>query len=131
MLCRSFLRSLDPRNISNGAAEILKMACIKDEDLFNVLDEHAEQLRSSSFQVTSTSATAGCPSRLLPHCSPHAHVQPCPTCLTSSHCLPNERTTVTSWALLTPCAAFQDKEASVAMRRSIQGMLEELDPNQP
>ena len=51
MLCRSFLRSLDPRNISNGAAEILKMACIKDEDLFNVLDEHAEQLRSSSFQV--------------------------------------------------------------------------------
>ena len=68
MLCRSFLRSLDPRNISNGAAEILKMACIKDEDLFNVLDEHAEQLRSSSFQVmrSSTIATAGCPSRLLP-----------------------------------------------------------------
>lgn len=49
--CRSFLRSLDPRNISNGAAEILKMACIKDETLFNVLDGHAEELRSSSFQV--------------------------------------------------------------------------------
>ena len=48
---RSFLRSLDPRNISNGAAEILKMACIKDETLFNVLDDHAEELRSSSFQV--------------------------------------------------------------------------------
>ncbi|CAL5223885.1 g6478 [Coccomyxa viridis] len=69
---RSFLRSLDPRNISNGAAEILKMACIKDETLFNVLDDHAEELRSSS---------------------------------------------------------FQDKVASVAMRRSIQGMLEELEPN--
>ena len=50
--CRSFLRSLDPRNISNGAAEILKMACIKDEALFDVLDNHAEELRSSSFQVT-------------------------------------------------------------------------------
>ena len=45
------MRSLDPRNISNGAAEILKMACIKDEILFNVLDDHAEELRSSSFQV--------------------------------------------------------------------------------
>ena len=32
-------------------------------------------------------------------------------------------------SLLTFCGAFQDKEASVAMRRSIQGMLEELEPN--
>ncbi len=37
--------------------------------------------------------------------------------------------TVTIWALLISSAAVQDKEASVAMRRSIQGMLEELEPN--
>ena len=77
--CRSFLRSLDPRNISNGAAEILKMACIKDEALFDVLDNHAEELRSSSFQV----CLASPPSVLLlvtDRCSeqyPHMHaVQP-------------------------------------------------------
>ena len=28
-----------------------------------------------------------------------------------------------------PCVPLQDKVASVAMRRSIQGMLEELEPN--
>jgi 2-epi-5-epi-valiolone synthase len=48
---RSFLRSLDQRNISNGAAEMLKMACIKDEELFLLLEEHAEDMMVSKFQV--------------------------------------------------------------------------------
>lgn len=69
---RTFLRTLDQRNISNGAAEMLKMACVKDAPLFHLLEQNAEQLRATS---------------------------------------------------------FQDKVASVAMRRSIQGMLEELEPN--
>jgi 2-epi-5-epi-valiolone synthase len=48
---RSFLRSLDQRNISNGAAEMLKMACIKDEELFHLLEEHGEDMMVSKFQV--------------------------------------------------------------------------------
>ena len=49
---RSFLRSLDQRNISNGAAEMLKMACIKDEELFHLLEENAEDMMVSKFQVS-------------------------------------------------------------------------------
>jgi 3-dehydroquinate synthase len=49
-LDRSFLRSLDQRNISNGAAEMLKMACIKDEELFHLLEENAEDMMVSKFQ---------------------------------------------------------------------------------
>lgn len=65
--CRSFMRSLDPRNISNGAAEILKMACIKDETLFDVLYDHAEQLRSSSFQVRCNSLPPLCSASPIEH----------------------------------------------------------------
>ena len=41
------------------------MACIKDETLFDVLDDHAEELRSSSFQVppSITLLSFGCLSR--------------------------------------------------------------------
>lgn len=49
--CRSFLRSLDQRNLSNGAAEMLKMACIKDAELFGILEEHADDILVSKFQV--------------------------------------------------------------------------------
>jgi 3-dehydroquinate synthase len=48
---RSFLQTLDQRNISNGAAEMLKMACIKDAPLFAILEANAEALRASHFQV--------------------------------------------------------------------------------
>jgi len=30
---------------------MLKMACIKDEELFNILEEHAEDILVSKFQV--------------------------------------------------------------------------------
>jgi 3-dehydroquinate synthetase len=30
---------------------MLKMACIKDAQLFHLLEQHAEQLRATSFQV--------------------------------------------------------------------------------
>eukprot|EP00775_Hariotina_reticulata_P007120 gene7119-7334_t len=46
----SFLQTLEQRHISNGAAEILKMACIKDEKLFSLLERHAEDLISNKFQ---------------------------------------------------------------------------------
>jgi 3-dehydroquinate synthetase len=47
----TFLSTLDERNISNGAAEIMKMACIKDRELFELMEEHAEELVQTRFQV--------------------------------------------------------------------------------
>ncbi|DBB04101.1 TPA: hypothetical protein ACH3X1_013153 [Trebouxia sp. C0004] len=69
---KTFLKTLGDRHLSNGSAEILKMACIKDGELFELLEEHSAELIQTKFQ------------------SPHA---------------------------------------STIMRRSIQGMLEELEYN--
>ncbi|MFI9326069.1 sedoheptulose 7-phosphate cyclase [Kitasatospora sp. NPDC052868] len=41
---RAFLSTLDTRHISNGLAEIIKMAVIHDAALFDLLDAEAEQL---------------------------------------------------------------------------------------
>lgn len=69
---KTFLKTLGDRHLSNGSAEILKMACIKDRELFELLEQHSADLIKTKFQ------------------SPHA---------------------------------------STIMRRSIQGMLEELEYN--
>lgn len=47
---RAFLRSLDQRNLSNGAAEMLKMACIKDAELFDLLEQNADDIVVTKFQ---------------------------------------------------------------------------------
>ncbi|RBQ20647.1 2-epi-5-epi-valiolone synthase [Spongiactinospora rosea] len=44
LLDRGFLASLEDRHISNGLAEILKIALIKDATLFRLLEDHAELL---------------------------------------------------------------------------------------
>jgi 3-dehydroquinate synthase len=44
LLDRAFLATVDDRHISNGLAEILKIALIKDTRLFRLLEEHAELL---------------------------------------------------------------------------------------
>ncbi|AIG79913.1 Hypothetical protein AJAP_35530 [Amycolatopsis japonica] len=44
LLDRDFLATLDGRHISNGLAEILKIALIKDARLFQLLEDHAELL---------------------------------------------------------------------------------------
>lgn len=51
-LDRSFLRSLDLRHISNGLAEILKMALIRSEDLFTLLESRGAAVRADRFQGT-------------------------------------------------------------------------------
>ncbi|MBF9067505.1 sedoheptulose 7-phosphate cyclase [Streptacidiphilus fuscans] len=51
-LDRSFLRSLDLRHISNGLAEILKMALIRSEKLFGLLETHGSAVRADRFQGT-------------------------------------------------------------------------------
>ncbi|WP_199440242.1 iron-containing alcohol dehydrogenase [Umezawaea beigongshangensis] len=44
LLDRAFLATLDDRHVSNGLAEILKIALIKDARLFRLMEEHAELL---------------------------------------------------------------------------------------
>lgn len=51
-LDRSFLRSMPLRHISNGLAEILKMALIRSEDLFTVLETHGAAVRADRLQGT-------------------------------------------------------------------------------
>eukprot|EP00879_Flechtneria_rotunda_P023442 GHRR01024795.1.p1 GENE.GHRR01024795.1~~GHRR01024795.1.p1 ORF type:complete len:285 (+),score=106.24 GHRR01024795.1:475-1329(+) len=46
----AFLNTLDSRHISNGSAEILKMACVKDRHLFELMDKHATDLIKNKFQ---------------------------------------------------------------------------------
>ena len=52
---RAFLKTLDQRNLSNGAAEMLKMACIKDAPLFTVLEAHGKELIAKHFQSAAAS----------------------------------------------------------------------------
>jgi 3-dehydroquinate synthase len=47
----AFLRTLPQRHLSNGSAEILKMACIKDAQLFALLEQHSADLLATNFQV--------------------------------------------------------------------------------
>ncbi len=49
-LDRTFLRSLDRRAFSNGLAEILKMALLKDARLFSLLEQHGRTLMEQKFQ---------------------------------------------------------------------------------
>jgi 3-dehydroquinate synthase len=50
LLDRTFLATLDERHLANGMAEILKMALIRDRDLFDLLAEHAPLLVAERFQ---------------------------------------------------------------------------------
>jgi len=50
LLDRSFLATLDQRQLSNGAAEIAKMALVKDPELFKLLHEHGKELIDHRFQ---------------------------------------------------------------------------------
>jgi 3-dehydroquinate synthase len=49
----TFLASLSARHISNGLSEIIKVAIMKDPDLFSLVEKNAELLIESRFQKTS------------------------------------------------------------------------------
>lgn len=49
-LDRSFLKTLQRRDFSNGLGEILKMALIKDARLFELLEAHGKELIDQKFQ---------------------------------------------------------------------------------
>lgn len=50
LIDRSFLSTLDRRHVSNGLAEILKIALIKDYGLFRMLEQHGPRLLDEHFQ---------------------------------------------------------------------------------
>jgi 3-dehydroquinate synthase len=50
LLDRTFLKTLDRRHISNGLAEILKIALVKDSGLFDLLEQHGPALLDSRLQ---------------------------------------------------------------------------------
>ncbi|MBG0566348.1 sedoheptulose 7-phosphate cyclase [Actinoplanes aureus] len=53
LLDRRFLASLDERHLRNGMAEIVKLAVVRDERLFELLEEHGELLIEERFQGSS------------------------------------------------------------------------------
>jgi len=66
LLDRSFLVSLDARQLSNGAAEIMKMAMVKDPELFSLLEQHGPALIEHKFQTVPGEEDGGAaPSRVL------------------------------------------------------------------
>merc|ERR1719502_913024 len=52
LLDRSFLGTLDGRQLANGAAEIVKMALVKDPELLSLLHQHGPELIEHKFQDT-------------------------------------------------------------------------------
>merc|ERR1719502_1128947 len=67
LLDRSFLATLDTRQIANGAAEIAKMALVKDPELFELLAAYGPELIEHKFQdlPDADGARATAPSRVL------------------------------------------------------------------
>ncbi|WP_156755611.1 sedoheptulose 7-phosphate cyclase [Actinokineospora pegani] len=61
LLDRDFLATLDDRHVSNGLAEILKIALIKDARLFQLLEDHADLLLAERLtgQTQTGDAVAG------------------------------------------------------------------------
>jgi 3-dehydroquinate synthetase len=51
-LDRTFLATLEPRELCNGLAEILKIALVKDARLFDLLEEHGDRLIEERLQVS-------------------------------------------------------------------------------
>lgn len=50
LLDKSFLKTLPKRHILNGVAEIIKLAVIKDADLFSLLEQHGPSSVDQQFQ---------------------------------------------------------------------------------
>ncbi|WP_309134160.1 sedoheptulose 7-phosphate cyclase [Cellulomonas sp.] len=73
LLDRTFLSTLDRRHISNGLAEILKIALIKDFRLFELLEQHGPLLLDEKFQgLTATGDEAA---RAVLHAATHGMLE--------------------------------------------------------
>jgi 3-dehydroquinate synthetase/predicted NBD/HSP70 family sugar kinase len=58
LLDKTFLRSLDDRQISSGLAEMLKIAMVKDRELFELLEKYGDLLIAGKFQDEDVSTFA-------------------------------------------------------------------------
>lgn len=71
----AFLSSLEDRHVSNGSAEVLKMACIKDAPLFELLAASGKDLIANKFQVRRADGCGagqlGTFTHGVPHGAPH------------------------------------------------------------
>merc|ERR1712023_243018 len=65
VLDKTFLATLDRRQLSNGAAEIMKMALVKDRELFDLLEKHGPALIEHKFQSVPEEARGDASSRVL------------------------------------------------------------------
>lgn len=52
LLDNSFIATQDARNVSNGLGEIMKLALVRSEDLFDLLEAHGAALVKSRFAAT-------------------------------------------------------------------------------
>lgn len=52
LIDKSFIKTQDTREISNGMAEILKLAIVLDKDLFEMMEQNPQQLLTEKFQNT-------------------------------------------------------------------------------
>mmetsp|Transcript_13697 Transcript_13697/g.17210 ORF Transcript_13697/g.17210 Transcript_13697/m.17210 type:complete len:554 (+) Transcript_13697:68-1729(+) len=64
LLDPAFIATQDERNIANGFGEILKLALVRSEDLFELLESHGAALIKSRFDATPTTPT-GVSSRII------------------------------------------------------------------
>jgi len=64
LLDNSFIATQDARNISNGFGEILKLALVRSQDLFELLEAHGAALVESRF-AASPSVPAGVSDRII------------------------------------------------------------------
>jgi len=64
LLDNSFITTQDKRNVSNGFGEILKLALVRSEDLFELLEAHGASLIESRFAAT-PSVPAGVSDRII------------------------------------------------------------------
>jgi len=64
LLDNSFMATQDSRNISNGMGEIVKLALVRSEDLFDLLESHGAALIESRFQET-PNVPAGVSDRII------------------------------------------------------------------
>jgi len=64
LLDNSFIATQDKRNISNGIGEIIKLALVRSEDLFELLEAHGPALIESRFAST-TSVPDGVSERII------------------------------------------------------------------
>jgi 3-dehydroquinate synthase len=64
LLDPAFIATQDKRNIANGCGEILKLALVRSEDLFELLESHGAALIKSRFDANPTTPT-GVSSRII------------------------------------------------------------------